>query len=364
MTSADSAGNETRPNLYGLDRAQLQTWIERLGAPAFHGRQIYRWIYGHGILDPRRWTDLPGALRESLAREAVLDPGTLDNQLEASDGTIKYGVGLPDGLSVEAVRMVQSGRVTLCISSQVGCALDCDFCLTGKMGLRRHLTPGEILGQVALIRQDRGVGDRPVNIVFMGMGEPLHNYDAVLSALRVLTDDEGFGLSRKRVTVSTSGLVPAIERLADEPARPRLAVSLNATTDEVRDRIMPVNRKYPIARLIEACRHYARTTGDRFTLEYVLLSGINDTDADVIRLERIVRGLPAKLNLIPFNAVEGLLDYRPPARRRVLWIRDRLLDGHLPVSIRWSRGADARAACGQLALLDTGPPHESRRTER
>jgi 23S rRNA (adenine2503-C2)-methyltransferase len=364
MTTAGSAGDETRPNLYGFDRTELETWIEAHGAPTFHGRQIYRWIYERGVLDSDGWTDLPGTLRDLVGREAVVDPGTVLDRREAADGTIKFEVGLSDGLSVEAVHMVHSDRVTLCISSQVGCALACDFCLTGKMGLRRHLGTGEILGQVELIRQERALGDRPFNIVFMGMGEPLHNYDAVLGAFRILTDDAGFGLSRKRVTVSTSGLVPQIERLADEPAGPRLAVSLNATTDELRDSIMPINRKYPIPKLLEACRHYARTTGDRFTLEYVLLGGINDSEADVARLARMVRALPAKLNLIPFNAVEGLLDYRSPARKRVLWIRDRLLDDGIPVSIRWSRGADARAACGQLALLKSGTKHESRRSER
>jgi 23S rRNA (adenine2503-C2)-methyltransferase len=364
MESAGPVGPEARPNLFGLDRAGLEAWVVARGAPAFHGRQIYRWIYERGVLDPRLWTDLPGPLRETLAGQAVLSPGSIEDRREASDGTIKYRVGLMDGLSVEAVRMVQGGRLTLCISSQVGCALACDFCLTGKMGLRRHLSPGEIVGQVALIRRDHGSSDRPFNVVFMGMGEPLHNYGAVLGAFRLMTDREGLGLSRRRVTISTSGLVPAIDRLADEPAGPRLAVSLNATTDEVRDRIMPINRKYPIARLLDACRRYADATGDRFTLEYVLLGGINDTDADVARLERIVRGLPAKLNLIPFNAVEGLLDYRPPSRPHTLSIRDRLLEANVPVSIRWSRGADARAACGQLALLDGDAGKKTRRDRR
>jgi 23S rRNA (adenine2503-C2)-methyltransferase len=364
MMSADFKGRETRANLYGFDRSALERWIEGYRAPAFHGRQIYRWIYDRGVLDVGSWTDLPGELRQRLAGDATFDPGTLADRREAEDGTIKYRIDLLDGLSVEAVYMVQAGRVTLCISSQVGCALACDFCLTGKMGLRRHLSPGEILGQVALIRRDRQMEQRPFNIVFMGMGEPLHNYEAVVGAFRILTDDAGFGLSRRRVTVSTSGLVPAIERLAGEPLGPRLAVSLNATTDAVRDRIMPINRKYPIARLLEACRHWARATGGRFTLEYVLLAGVNDSEEDIERLARIVRGVPAKLNLIPFNAVEGQLDYRAPKRRRVLWIRDRLLDERVPVSIRWSRGADARAACGQLALLTTRPMHASRRSER
>jgi 23S rRNA (adenine2503-C2)-methyltransferase len=218
------------------------------------------------------------------------------------------------------------------------------------MGFVRHLGAGEIAGQVARIREDRGLA-APFNVVFMGMGEPLHNYDGVMAAFRLLVDPDGFALSRRRITLSTSGLAPAIERLAAEPARPRLAVSLNATTDAVRDRIMPVNRKYPIARLLEACRRFASATGEKFTFEYVLLAGVNDTDADVTRLRTLLRSAPAKLNLIPFNAVPGWLPYVSPPKERIVAIRDRLLSWGLPVSIRWSRGAEARAACGQLALL-------------
>jgi 23S rRNA (adenine2503-C2)-methyltransferase len=251
--------------------------------------------------------------------------------------------------------MVQRERVTMCISSQVGCALACDFCLTGKMGLTRHLTPGEIVGQVTLLQDDRSLGDTPFNLVFMGMGEPLHNYDGVLGAFRILTDPDGLGMSRRRITVSTSGLVPEIERLSREPARPRLAVSLNATTDAIRERLMPVNKRWPIASLLAACRAYAKTTGEPFTLEYVLLEGVNDSDADVARLEKLLRANPAKLNLIPFNAVPEWLDYKPPSRERITAIRDRLLSKDLRVSIRWSRGADARAACGQLAILGERP---------
>jgi 23S rRNA (adenine2503-C2)-methyltransferase len=219
------------------------------------------------------------------------------------------------------------------------------------MGLVRHLDAGEIVGQVALIQDDRALGAAPFNLVFMGMGEPLHNYEGVVSAFRLLTAADGFGLAPRRITVSTSGLAPAIERLAGEPTRPRLAVSLNATTDAVRDRIMPVNKKYPIARLLEACRVYAKRTGEPFTFEYVLLHGVNDTDGDVSRLAKLLRANPAKLNLIPFNSVPGWLAYAPPPRERIVAIRDRLLAAGLRVSIRWSRGAEARAACGQLALL-------------
>ena len=215
---------------------------------------------------------------------------------------------------------------------------------------------GEIVGQVALARVEAQRLDRPVNVVFMGMGEPLHNYDGVVGAVRLLTDPEGFGLSRQRLTVSTSGLVPAIERLAGEARRPRLAISLNATTDAVRDRLMPVNKRWPIRALLDAATNYSRTTRERVTLEYVLLEGINDSDEDVGRLARMARGFDAKINLIPFNAVEGLLAYVPPPRERIYAFRDALLARDAPVSIRWSRGQEARAACGQLALL-----HESGR---
>ena len=340
------------PNLYGLDRDAIAALLAEHGARPFHADQLFRWLYRRDACDPAAWSDLPKPLRSRLASDVRIEVGRIGDRAEAGDGTVKYRIDLPGGGAVESVYMVQRDRVTLCVSSQVGCALDCDFCLTGRMGLVRHLTVGEILAQVALLRRDRQLGDRPINVVFMGMGEPLHNYDAVLSAFRTLTDHDGFGLSRRRVTISTSGLAPAIERLAAEPKRPRLAVSLNATTDEVRRRLMPITRRYPLARLLEACDRFAERSGERYTFEYVLLAGINDGIDDVTRLARIAGGRRAKINLIPFNAVEGWLDYRPPSRERVIAIRDRLLALGAPASIRWSRGADARAACGQLALLD------------
>ncbi len=343
---------EERPNLYGLDRQGIADALAPYGVPVFHARQIYRWLYGRHSLEPAGWTDLPGSLRRSLEKDFRIVPGEIHARTAAGDGTIKYLVGLPGGDAVEAVYMLHGDRVTLCLSSQVGCALRCGFCLTGRMGLRRHLAAGEIVGQAALIRADRDLAGRPFNVVFMGMGEPLHNYDAVMDAFRLLSDEQGFGLSRRRVTVSTVGLVPAIERLATEAVRPRLAVSLNATTDALRDRLMPVNRRYPIARLRDALERFARRTGDAFTLEYVLLAGVNDGEEDVARLGRLAGGLGAKINLIPFNEVPGRLPYRAPSRERVLAVRDALLAGGRRVSIRWSRGADARAACGQLALLE------------
>jgi 23S rRNA (adenine2503-C2)-methyltransferase len=345
---------EATPNLYGLDREGLAEWLARYDVPPFHSGQIYRWLYQRHAWSPQDWTDLPRSLRRRLSADSCIDPGRLGDRTGAQDSTIKYRIDLSGGGSVETVFMRQSGRITLCLSSQVGCALDCDFCLTGKMGFTRHLTAGEIVGQVALIQKDQAF-DGSFNVVFMGMGEPLHNYDGTLGAVGLLCDPEGFGLSRRRVTVSTVGLVPAIERLADETLRPRLAVSLNATTDEVRSRLMPITKKYPIERLLTACELFAERTGEAFTLEYVLLAGINDHDEDVVRLRRIARRVRAKVNLIPFNPVPGWLEYRPPSRERIASIRDRLLDAGTRVSIRWSRGADARAACGQLALLPDRP---------
>jgi len=335
----------------------LQESLSRYGAPEFHARQVYRWLYARRRYQPEEWTDLPRALRDRLGRAMRVSPGRIAGQTHARDGTVKYRNELSDGTIVESVSMLQSDRVTLCISSQVGCALGCDFCLTAKMGLVRHLDPGEIAGQVALIQDEQRLEDRPFRVVFMGMGEPLHNYESVVAAFRLLVDPEGFGLSRRRVTISTSGLAPAIERLADQTPRPRLAVSLNATTDEVRDKIMPINRKYPLHRLLRACRRFVRNSGERITFEYVLLAGINDSERDAERLARITRSVRCKVNLIPFNPVPEWLDYRPPASRKVERLRDRLRELDVPVSIRWSRGADARAACGQLALLpETGGP--------
>lgn len=357
MTRADSAPADPRPNLYGMSRAELAALLETQGAPRYHGDQVFRWLYARRRFDPATFTDLPKAMRAQLGRSSRVDVPKITARVTAEDGTVKYGVSLPGAGTVETVFMVQRDRITLCVSSQVGCALMCGFCLTARMGLIRNLTAGEIVGQIAAIQEDQTLRDRPFNVVFMGMGEPLHNYDGVVAAFRLLVDPAGFALAKRRITISTSGLAPEIERLAAEPVRPRLAVSLNATTDAVRDRIMPVNRKYPIERLLAACRRYARVTGERFTFEYVLLAGVNDTDADVLRLAKLLRANPAKLNLIPFNPVPGWLPYQAPDLTRVVAIRDRLLALGLPVGIRWSRGAAARAACGQLAVLsDSAAP--------
>lgn len=341
-------------NLYGLSREVLRDVLANLGAEPFRARQAFRWLYGRRVFDPSSWTDFPKPLRERVASSYRVEPAAVADRVRAADGTVKYRLQLDDGRSVEAVRMVQRGRVTLCLSSQVGCALACDFCLTARMGLERHLDPGEIVGQVARILEDEDDGDPRYNVVLMGMGEPLHNYEGVMAAVRLLNDADGFAVSTRRITVSTAGLVPAIDRLAEEPVRPRLAVSLNATNDPVRDRLMPINRKHPLSDLLAACERFSRRTGEPVTFEYVLLEGVNDTGEDAARLERIARRHRAKLNLIPFNEVPGWLTYRSPSREKVVALRDRLLAAGIRVSIRWSRGAEARAACGQLAVLRSG----------
>src|SRR5262245_45413247 len=274
-------------DLFGRTREEIGAVLERFGAASYHRDQVFRWLYGRGVTDPALWTDLPKPLRERIAAEETATLPRVVARAEASDGTIKYGMALPGGGTIETVFMTQRGRVTLCLSSQVGCALDCDFCLTAKMGFVRHLDPGEIAGQAALVQEDRALAEQRFNVVFMGMGEPLHNYEGVIAATRLLADREGFGLSRSRTTLSTAGLAPGIERLARERVRPRLAVSLNATTDELRSRIMPVNRRYPLPRLFEALRSYCSATRERFTFEYVLLDGVNDSDAEMGSLGKI-----------------------------------------------------------------------------
>jgi 23S rRNA (adenine2503-C2)-methyltransferase len=340
------------PNLYGMERGELEAFLEPFGAARYNAGQVYRWLYSRGVLDPSGWTDLSLSMRERISGACCVDPGRIASSDGDSDGTVKYRIELCDGKAVEAVFMEQDGRLTLCISSQVGCALGCDFCLTGTMGLQRNLSAGEIVGQVLRIRETDPGAAEPFNIVFMGMGEPLHNFKAVTAALRILADPRGFGISRKRITLSTAGLAPAIEKLAAEPVRPRLAISLNAVDDELRSRLMPINRRYPLETLLRACRAYAEATGDRITFEYVLLKGVNDRDRDISGLVGLLRRHRAKLNLIAFNPVPGLLRYDRPSRERIERVRDRLLEAGAAVSIRRSRGRNVRAACGQLALPD------------
>jgi len=344
-------------HLAGLERAGVRVLLEELGVPdgqlRMRTQQLFRWIFARGARDFAEMTDLPKELREALAARASLVRPTVAAKQQSADGTIKWLLRLSDGREVETVFIPGDGRGTLCISSQVGCTLSCPFCHTGTMPLVRNLAAHEILGQVLLALDELGDWprtpdpDRPrlvTNVVFMGMGEPLFNYDAVATAVRLLLDREGLGFSRRRVTVSTAGVVPAIERMGRELGV-RLAVSLHAPDDERRNRLVPLNRKWPLAELMEACRRYPG--GRHITFEYVMLEGVNDSDEDARALLRLLEGLPAKVNLIPFNPWPGS-SFRcsPPARMRAF--RDILEQGGIEAPVRTPRGRDILAACGQL----------------
>ncbi len=348
----------TRPDLRSLRLAELEALLRALGEKPFRARQIHRWLHRKGAASLEEMTDVPAALRRRLSGSAWL--GTLEMAAEqrSRDGTIKWTWRTGDGKLVESVYMPEPGRKTLCVSSQAGCALGCSFCLTATMGLQRHLTAGEIVDQVAranrrLCELGEGKPPRPLtNLVFMGMGEPLHNYDAVKAALDILLSEDGPNFSHRHVTVSTSGLVPQMRRLGEE-TEVKLAVSLNATTDAVRDRIMPVNRRWPIADLLAACRAFPMKRGRRITFEYVLLAGVNDSDEDAARLARLLRGLPAKVNLIPWNP-SPRLPFAAPRPERVAAFQEVLMARQVTAVIRKNRGRDISAACGQLAAEDGG----------
>jgi 23S rRNA (adenine2503-C2)-methyltransferase len=299
--------------------------------------------------------DLRPDLREQLTAETTLRPLTTQLAIDSSDGlTRKFLLGLEDGQTIETVLMRYPGRATVCISTQVGCAMGCVFCATGQMGYLRNLTPGEIVGQVlyvmALLDEEE---DALRNIVLMGMGEPLHNYDNPMKALRLLHEEYGLAVSPRRVTLSTVGLVPAIERLAREPLMPNLAISLHATTDAQRTELVPPNQKYSLAALIDACRAFPLKRRSRITFEYVMLAGVNDSPEDAHRLAHLLGGIKAKVNLIPLNAAPGIAFDRP-SDDRVNRFAQILADRHLTVSVRKSRGRDIRAACGQL-IVEDGP---------
>jgi len=347
------------PDVRSLSRAEIEALVERLGEKRFRAGQLFKWLHQKYARSFDEMTDLSKAFRARLAEETRLAPLALDKEQRSSDGTIKFRWRTVDDKRIESVYMPdeERGRRTLCVSTQVGCAMGCGFCATGTMGLSRNLTPGEIVGQVHQVNRfllEAGLpGPRPLtNLVFMGMGEPLHNYENLKAALDVLLAEEGPNFSHRHVTVSTAGLVPQIERLGRE-TDVKLAVSLNATTDEVRDRVMPVNRRWKIADLMEACRRFPMKVGRRITFEYVLFDGINDTDEDLERLARLVRQVPAKVNLIQHNRNEGL-PYEPSPPERVQYFVDGLMQRGVQAMARRNRGRDILAACGQLAA-EGGP---------
>jgi 23S rRNA (adenine2503-C2)-methyltransferase len=336
-------------DLAELEPAELEAALETRGVQKFHARQLYRWIYKRGVTDIDRMTDLSRTLRETLKAEVVVStPKTVGDE-RSTDGTRKLVLELSDGKRIEAVFIPDTPSMTFCISTQVGCAMACGFCLTGRMGLVRHLTAGEIAGQVRVLAAATGMLDHPFNIVLMGMGEPLHNYDNTMKALRMLHAEEGLAVSPRRVTLSTVGIVPALERLALEPLMPNLAISLHATTDEQRTELVPPNRKYPLADILDTCRRFPLKKRSRITFEYVMLAGVNDSLEDARRLARLLNGIKSKVNLIPLNPAPGI-PYERPTDDRVDRFAQILAERHVTVSVRKSRGRDIRAACGQLIV--------------
>ena len=336
-------------DLAELELPELEAALDARGCERFHARQLYRWIYKRGVTDFERMTDLSRALRARLPEEFTISTPRVVSDETSVDGTRKFVLELADHRRIESVFIPDTPSMTFCISTQVGCAMACGFCLTGKMGLVRNLTAGEIAGQVRVLAQATSMLDFPFNIVLMGMGEPLHNYDNTMKALRMLNSEHGLAISPRRVTLSTVGIVPGLEKLAREPLMPNLAISLHATTDEQRTALVPPNKKYPLAQILDACRRFPLKKRSRITFEYVLLDGVNDTPDDARRLVKLLSGIKAKVNLIPLNPAPGI-PYDRPSDERVNRFAQILADRFITVSVRKSRGRDIRAACGQLIV--------------
>jgi len=397
-------GRSGTMELLGKSLEELRAYCKSLGEPEYRGGQIYHALYAERKFNISEMTNLPGALREKLAREASITLPEVRRRYISKDGSVRYLFGIAEerdfttdatlhtersgqaestkktqrkGIqgkpaAVEAVFMPSEGRQTICISTQAGCAVDCQFCLTAKLGLIRNLTAGEILGQVLVPLQEMGEAPEknsgaPVsdplddaeasglagrtNVVLMGQGEPLLNFENVMAALRILLDKDGVGLSPKHVTLSTSGIVPGMERLAKEEVRPKLAISLNASNDEQRDVLMPINRKYPLKLLMETCREYPLRNWEHLTFEYVMLGGVNDAAEDARRVVRLLAPLKSvKVNLIPWNP--GDLPYKESGEETIETFRRILVERGVPAFVRYSRGRDVMAACGQLALIE------------
>ena len=364
-----------KPDLRAIAPSELEGALRRLGEKPYRARQLFRWLHRRGAASLDEMTDLPSDLRARLSQDYELLTLAAADERRSSDGTIKWKWRTFDGRFIESVYMphspdedegtTQRERRTLCVSSQVGCAIGCTFCMTGTMGLARSLGPGEIVDQVhranrRLVELGEGAAPRPItNVVFMGMGEPLHDFESLKAALDLLLDGEGPNFSHRHVTVSTSGLAPQIRRLGEE-TQVKLAVSLNATTDRQRDQLMPVNRRYPLAQLLAACRAFPMKQGRRITFEYVLLAGVNDGLDDAERLARLIDGIPAKVNLIPYNENPGL-GFAAPAAERVAAFHEALVRRCVTTVVRRDRGRDIAAACGQLAA-EGGPGDPRRRT--
>lgn len=348
-----SLDDVTTRNLVGLTLPELTHVLTKAGLETFRAKQVWHWIYHRGVTDFAQMSNLAGAVRQKLADNFVIERPTIDTKQVSEDGTTKWLLRWSDGQQIETVHIPEADRGTLCVSSQVGCTLTCRFCHTGTQLLVRNLQAAEIVGQVMLARDQIGEWPSPPdgrmisNIVMMGMGEPLFNYENVSRALKIVMDGEGIAISKRRITLSTSGVVPMIERCGQELGV-NLAISLHAVTDELRDKIIPLNRKYPIAELMQACRNYpGMSNARRITFEYVMLKGINDSDADARALVQLLKGIPAKVNLIPFNPWPGA-PFERSSNNRIHAFARIVNDAGYSSPVRKPRGEDILAACGQL----------------
>jgi 23S rRNA (adenine2503-C2)-methyltransferase len=331
-----------------LNLQELEVFLEAANAQAFRSRQVFDWIYKRGVADFSRMTNLPQDIRRRLAREFSVLHSSIIAHLVSADGTEKFLFALEDGNHIEAVSIPAAARVTACLSSQVGCRLGCRFCASGLGGFKRDLTCGEILEELFRLKNDTRLR-QVTHVVFMGTGEPLDNYDNVLKAIRIINSQEGYGIGARRITISTGGIIPGIERLATEGLQVELSVSLHAADEALRSRIMPVNKKYPLGDLIKACRHYYRATGRQVTFEYILMEGVNSDLLNARKLGTILQGFDCKVNLIAANPVEELRISAPPVPQ-VKAFKNELVKAGVRVTVRASRGQDIQAACGQLRL--------------
>jgi 23S rRNA (adenine2503-C2)-methyltransferase len=344
----------TLHDLAGLERADLEGALQALDVDRFRARQVFKWVYQRGVTDFGQMTDLPSTLRAKLNETFTISTPAIRHRDRSTDGTEKFLLRLADGRDIESVFIPDTPSMTFCLSTQVGCAMACAFCLTGKMGLVRNLTAAEIVGQVRVLVEALAMRHVRFNIVLMGMGEPLHNYDETMKALRILADPDGFAMSPRRMTLSTVGILPALEKLGREPIMPNLAISLHAPTDVQRGELVPINRKYGVADIIDAAKRFPLKRRNRITFEYVLLAGVNDRPEDARRLAKLLAGVKSKVNLIPLNAAAGI-PFERPSDAAVDRFARILAEHHLTVSVRKSRGRDIRAACGQLIVEGSKP---------
>ncbi len=336
-----------KADLKGLDTREIEAWAVRLGLEAYRGRQIRHWLLGRLADSFEEMTDIPKSIRVLLEDNANISHLEQVKALVSTDGTRKYLFKLNDGHFIESVLIPERDHWTLCISSQAGCAMDCRFCLTARQGLKRDLEASEIIEQVIQIKRSMDNGGRVTNIVFMGMGEPLANYDAVVKAIRNLVSEDGLNFSHRKITLSTCGLVPRMTKLGKD-ITVNLAISLNAADDKTRSFLMPINSRYPLKTLLSACRDFPLPNRRMITFEYILIKGVNDRDEDALKLVSLLKGLRAKINLIPLNPLPGL-DMSPSSMESILNFQGILLKNHFTAIIRKSKGADILAACGQLS---------------